>query len=74
MDALRWKTKADVAVFPGPGFRANLPQGPITRGQLQTALYLDLPVCTVKVTGEAIYKMLKNAVSAYPNENNFRSV
>jgi 5'-nucleotidase/UDP-sugar diphosphatase len=71
MDALRWKTKADVAVFPGPGFRANLPQGPITRGQLQTALYLDLPVCVVEVTGAEMYEMLEQAVSAYPNENNF---
>jgi 5'-nucleotidase/UDP-sugar diphosphatase len=71
MDALRWKTKADVAVFPGPGFRADLPQGPITREQLQTALYLDLPVSTVKVTGKAIYEMLETAVSNYPNENNF---
>jgi 5'-nucleotidase/UDP-sugar diphosphatase len=71
MDALLWKTKADIAIFPGPGFRANLPQGPVTRGQLQTALYLDMQVCTVKVTGEAIYEMLETAVSTYPNENNY---
>jgi 5'-nucleotidase/UDP-sugar diphosphatase len=71
MDALLWKTKADIAVFPGPGFRANLSQGPVTRGQLQTALYLDMQVCTVKVKGEAIYEMLEKAVSAYPNENNY---
>jgi 5'-nucleotidase/UDP-sugar diphosphatase len=71
MDALRWKTNADVAVFPGPGFRADLPAGPITRGQLATALYLDMPVCTVDVSGGAIYEMLEQAVSAYPNENNF---
>jgi 2',3'-cyclic-nucleotide 2'-phosphodiesterase (5'-nucleotidase family) len=70
MDALLWKTGADVAVFPGPGFRADLPAGPITRGQVQTALYLDMPVCTVEVSGEAIYQMLEQAVSAYPNENN----
>jgi 2',3'-cyclic-nucleotide 2'-phosphodiesterase (5'-nucleotidase family) len=71
MDALRWKTKADVAVFPGPGFRADLPAGPITRGQLQTALYLDMQVATIKLSGQVIYEMLEKAVSAYPNENNY---
>jgi 5'-nucleotidase/UDP-sugar diphosphatase len=70
MDALRWKTQADVAVFPGPGFRADLPEGPVTRGQVQTALYLDMPVCTVTVPGKAILEMLEKAVSAYPQENN----
>jgi 5'-nucleotidase/UDP-sugar diphosphatase len=71
MDALRWKTNADVAVFPGPGFRANLPEGPVTRGQLQTALYLDMQVCVAEVRGAEIYEMLEKAVSAYPNENNY---
>jgi 5'-nucleotidase/UDP-sugar diphosphatase len=71
MDALRWKTGADVAVFPGPGFRADLPQGAITRGQLLTSLFLDMQVSVIQVRGEAIYEMLETALSAYPNENNY---
>jgi 5'-nucleotidase/UDP-sugar diphosphatase len=70
-DALRWKTKADVAVFPGPGFRADLPAGPITRGELQTALLGgDTQIATIKLSGQVIYERLELAVSVYPNENN----
>ena len=68
-DAMRWKTKADIAFVTGLFIRADLAAGDITREQLETALYTDRPVCTFDYTGQQLYDMMETGLSMVPEPN-----
>ncbi len=68
-DAMRWKTKADIAFVTGLFIRDDLAAGNVTKGQLETALYADRPVCTFYYTGKQIYNVIETGLSRYPEPN-----
>ncbi|AEF86846.1 putative 5'-Nucleotidase domain protein [Treponema primitia ZAS-2] len=70
-DAMRLKTGAQIGLLVGTAIRANIDAGEVTRGELKTALYEDLPLCTLYLSGAEIRGEFETALKAYPNENNY---
>jgi len=56
---------ADLAVFNAGSLRASLPAGPVTRGDLLTALPYRQRVVEVRLKGETVKAVLENAVAEY---------
>ncbi|HHT16841.1 MAG TPA: bifunctional metallophosphatase/5'-nucleotidase [Papillibacter sp.] len=70
-DAMRNAAKTDIAIVMGPFLRIDLPEGDITREQLQAALYENVDLCVFELTGQDIYDTMARGLSMYPNENTF---
>lgn len=68
-DAMRWAAKTDIAIVMGPYLRIDIPAGDITRDQMLRALYENVDLCAVEVTGRDIYEFMARGVSMYPKEN-----
>lgn len=58
-DAMRETTEAQVAFQNGGGIRTDLYQGPITLGQIYTALPFDNYLVLMDLTGEQIHEILE---------------
>jgi len=69
-DAMLWKSGADLAFFTGPYIRASLQPGDITRKELNAALYADVDLCLVDLTGEEFLQTLEFGLTDYPALNN----
>jgi 5'-nucleotidase/UDP-sugar diphosphatase len=68
-DAMRQAAKTDIAIVMGPYLRVDIPAGDITRDQMMRALYENVDLCVVKVTGQDIYDFMARGLSLYPKEN-----
>lgn len=62
-DILRTQTGADVALLPAAFFAGTLPQGPITLGDLYTALPYDQYAEVLEVSGGELKEILDDATS-----------
>ncbi|MCC7478953.1 5'-nucleotidase C-terminal domain-containing protein [bacterium] len=60
-DVLRDYCSADVAILPAGFFRAGLPEGPVTLGDLFTALPFDHYAMKLTVTGGELQEILNDA-------------
>lgn len=67
-DALRWKTKADIAVVNGGCIRGDIDEGSITYGEVLAVLPLNR-AAFVELSGKDIHEMLDNSVSKYPKKD-----
>jgi len=68
-DAMRKAGNTDIAMVMGPFLRIDLPEGDITREQLQMALYENVDLVVFRLTGQEIYDTMARGLSMYPNEN-----
>ena len=62
-DVLRTKTNADVALLPAAFFAGTIPSGPVTLGDLYTALPYDHYAEVVEVTGGELKEIFDEAAS-----------
>ncbi len=60
-DVLRDYTKSDAAILPAAFFRSGLPDGPVTLGDLFTALPFDHYAMQMTVTGGELQEILNDA-------------
>jgi 5'-nucleotidase / UDP-sugar diphosphatase len=65
-DAMIDASGADIAITNGGGFRASIPEGPITVGNIINVFPFGNYVLTKKLTGAQIKAALENGVSDYP--------
>jgi 2',3'-cyclic-nucleotide 2'-phosphodiesterase (5'-nucleotidase family) len=65
-DAMKYMTKADVAITNGGGIRGSINPGFITKRDVISALPFGNYVITKEVRGEDIVKALEHGVSHYP--------
>jgi len=68
-DAMRWKTKSDLAMVPGAAIRASIPAGEITIGSALSALPMGAIVTVVEAPGRFVWDILENAAQFYPDLN-----
>lgn len=69
-DSMSAATGTDIAMLAGPYIRTNLNAGDVTRGQLEAALYEDVDLVTVGISGTKILSILEAGLASYPGENN----
>ncbi|MBT9144082.1 MAG: Mannosylglucosyl-3-phosphoglycerate phosphatase [Dehalococcoidia bacterium] len=62
-DVMRKFTGADIAIQNSGGLRANIPVGPITLGDIFTALPFDNNIVVLELTGAEIRRALEHGVS-----------
>jgi 5'-nucleotidase/UDP-sugar diphosphatase len=62
-DAMRTRTRADVAVMNAGGLRADLPEGPLDRGHVLDALPFLNDVVTLELDGGALKAVLEQGFS-----------
>ncbi len=68
-DAYRTLFDADIAFVNGGGVRANIPEGPITFGQIINVHPFGNAACLVEVTGQQILDALEMGARNCPSEN-----
>jgi len=66
-DAMLIISKADAAIQNAGGIRAVIDVGPITVGEVTTALPFDNFIVTMELSGAEVLSMLEHGVSDYPN-------
>ena len=67
-DAVRWETKADIAVINGGTLRTGLPEGDITLRDLISVFPFGSSILVAEVTGKTIKDMLEHSVFSTPEE------
>ena len=65
-DALKWRTKSDIAVTNGGDLRTDLPEGDITRRDILSIFPFDNSVQVALIKGKTVHEMLEHSVFAYP--------
>ena len=68
-DLAREVTLADVALFNAGGFRATIPQGPVTLKQIYQAFPFRNELVTGQITGAQLIAALQRSAAFDPNEN-----
>jgi 2',3'-cyclic-nucleotide 2'-phosphodiesterase (5'-nucleotidase family) len=61
-DAMRWDAKVDIALQNPGGMRADLDQGPITRGEVYAVMPFDNTIVTVELTGAQVKLALEQSL------------
>jgi 5'-nucleotidase/UDP-sugar diphosphatase len=62
-DAMRENTGADIVLQNGGGIRADIPDGPVTLGQVLTVLPFGNLISTMSLAGADVWDALENGVS-----------
>ena len=62
-DAMRAASKADLAFTNGGGLRADLPEGPITKGTVYEVMPFDNTIVLVPLTGAEVRSMLEDGLA-----------
>jgi 2',3'-cyclic-nucleotide 2'-phosphodiesterase / 3'-nucleotidase / 5'-nucleotidase len=62
-DAMRWASKADVALTNSGGLRADLPGGTITKGTVYDVIPFDNTLVVVKLAGAEVRQMLEDGLA-----------
>jgi 2',3'-cyclic-nucleotide 2'-phosphodiesterase (5'-nucleotidase family) len=62
-DAIREAVKADVAFQNSGGLRADLPEGPVTKGSIYEVMPFDNTIVTVELTGAQVKHLLEEALA-----------
>lgn len=70
-DAMRAAGNTDIAFVMGTFLRIDIPAGDITRETLMLAMYENVDLCTVDLTGRDIFDIMTRGVSMYPKENSY---
>lgn len=65
-DAIRWATKADIAMINGGNIRADLKKGTVTKGDIMRIFPFGSTVVTIHVSGADLQAALEQSVGAYP--------
>jgi len=66
-DAIKWKTKTDIAIVNGGTLRTGLPQGNITFKNLISIFPFENVVQSANIKGKIIKELLEHAISSAPN-------
>ncbi len=67
-DIMRDSTEADVAFTNGGGIRADIEEGPVTKGDIITAFPFTNTVAVIEVTGQELLEGLERGVENYPEQ------
>ena len=65
-DALRWESGADIAMTNGGSLRADLPQGPVTKGDIMAIFPFGNTLEKVEISGAVLKAVLEHSVEYYP--------
>ena len=65
-DALRWKTKADIAILNGGTIRTGLPKGDITFKDIISVFPFNNTIQMAEISGKLIKEMLEHSVFSVP--------
>lgn len=65
-DALRWRTKADIAIINGGSMRSDLPVGNVTRADILAIFPFGNTVRVAEVPGKTVREILEHSVYGYP--------
>lgn len=68
-DAFRYVTNADMGFNNGGGFRADIPTGDVTLGQVIDMLPFDNRIVKIEATGAQILNMLQQCTASLPLED-----
>src|SRR6185295_19681574 len=62
-DAMREEARVDIALQNNGGLRADLPEGPLTKGTIYEVMPFDNTIVTMDLTGEEVKRALEEALS-----------
>lgn len=68
-DSIRWSAKADVAFISSSSILNSIDKGPVTRGQVESALPLKDDIVVKEMTGNDIIRTIEKSLENYPDES-----